>query len=427
MRTLSAAQFGTWALRLAEYGAVQGIAQFMNAISGLLIVHALDKAEYAFFAIANSFLTACNLLADLGAGVGLRSIGGRHWNDPRRLGALFNTTIGLRRRFALAAFGGCVPLMAWMLWANGAPGWLIVALCIAVLVAALPVLTGSALTIVAQLVGDYRGLQKLDAGSAAMRLVLVAALALWWLNALLASLVGALVNWMQWLVLRRRMRAHADTAAAPHAEDRRELVRLSWKSLPNAVFFCLQGQVTLLILTFFGTTSEIADFTALGRLAAIFAVFSATFGAVIAPRFARTQDPERLAGLYRLLLLLSALALAPVAIASWLFPHPFLWLLGSKYAGLEAECGWVVTTGCLGQFLGVMWALNLSKAWIRFQSVGFIPAILVCQCIAAALLDLRQFHDVLIFALASAVAPLPLYIADALSGLREARKGTHAA
>jgi hypothetical protein len=119
---------------------------------------------------------------------------------------------------------------------------------------------------------------------------------------------------------------------------------------------------------------------------------------------------------------LSLLALAPVALAAWIFPQPFLWLLGEKYAGLESECGWVVTTGCIGQILGVMWALNTSKAWIRFQSIGFIPLILASQCIAAYLLDLRQFRDVLIFALVTGSAPFPLYLADAIAGLRQARK-----
>jgi O-antigen/teichoic acid export membrane protein len=424
MRWLSthAQQIRTWALRLLEFGAVQGIAQFLNAVSGLLIVHALAKTEYALYAIANSMLTACHLLADLGVGVGLKSLGGRFWNDPQRLGALVRTGIELRWRFAAASFAVCIPALAWLLWANNAPWWVIAALCAVVAAGAIPLLTVSALTVVAQLVGDYRGLQQLDAGSAAMRLILIGVLALSWVNAVLAALVGMVVNWLQLLVLRGRVRGHANRAVAPNAEDRRELIALSLKSLPNAIFFCIQGQVTVIILTLLGTTAEIADVTALGRLAALFGIFSATFAAVIAPRFARTQDVDRLAQLYRLLLGLSVLVLVPLALASWVFPRPFLWLLGEKYAGLESECGWVVTTGCIGQILGVMWALNTSKAWIRFQSIGFIPVILLAQCVAAVLLDLRQFRDVLIFAMVTASAPFPLYVADALAGLRRMRK-----
>jgi len=41
----------------------------------------------------------------------------------------------------------------------------------------------------------------------------------------------------------------------------------------------------------------------------------------------------------------------------------------------------------------------------------------VVQVVAAACLNLRMFHDVLIFGLVSAAAPLPLYVADAWFGL----------
>jgi hypothetical protein len=50
--------------------------------------------------------------------------------------------------------------------------------------------------------------------------------------------------------------------------------------------------------------------------------------------------------------------------------------------------------------------------------LGFIPAIVVAQIAAAALLDLRQFHDVLVFSLVTASAPVPLYLLDAIFGLR---------
>jgi len=69
----------------------------------------------------------------------------------------------------------------------------------------------------------------------------------------------------------------------------------------------------------------------------------------------------------------------------------------------------------------VMWTLNSSKAWIRLQAVGYIPIILTAQAIAAACLDLRQFHDVLIFNLVSVAAPIPMFLLDAYAGLRKAR------
>src|SRR5437867_497380 len=164
----------------------------------------------------------------------------------------------------------------------------------------------------------------IDSGNAALRLALIGVLAIERMNAFLALLVGVIGNWIQAILLRSWARDHSDPAAPVNAVDRRELLHLSAKSLPNAVFFCFQGQVTLLILTLVGSPTGIADVTALGRVAALFAVFSAAFASVLAPRFARCQDPERLRHLYLLLVSAAVLALLPLLFVAWLFPGPFL-------------------------------------------------------------------------------------------------------
>ncbi len=224
---------------------------------------------------------------------------------------------------------------------------------------------------------------------------------------------------MQFLFSRRWARDLANPAASPNADDRRELLRLSWKWMPNVIFFCIQGQVTLLILTWLGNPTGIADVTALGRIAALFVIFSVTFGSVLAPRFARCQETARLPRLYLLLVGGTFFALIPLVLVAWLFPDPFLWLLGKQYRGLQSECGWVVAAGCVSQICLVMWSLNSSKGWIRLQSLAFIPMILGAQIVAAFCLDLRHFHDVLIFNLVTAAAPLPVYVVDALFGLKK--------
>jgi len=410
-----------WTLRLAEFGFVQGLVQLLTAVAGLLVVRTLAKHEYAIYAIANSMQATCNLLADVGIGIGVRSIGGRVWNDPARFGQLLNTTLGLRRRFAVVSLGVSLPLAAWMLWRNGATVPAIIGLCAVIVLAVIPLLGVTAWGTCAQLHGEYRRLQKLDFGNAMMRCALIGLLVLTKMNALLATSVGVVGNWVQVMFLRRWAHEKVHAAAPPNVEDRRELLRLSLKWLPNVVFYCLQGQVTLLILTFFGNPTGVADITALGRVAALLTIFSVTFANVLAPRFARCQEPARLPRLYLLLVGGTLAVLAPLVLCAWLFPAPLLWLLGGKYAGLKQECGWIVAAGCVSQICSVMWSLNSSKAWIRLQSLALIPMVLGAQLFTAFCLDLRQFHNVVIFNLVSAAAFLPLNLADAYFGLKKSR------
>lgn len=411
-----------WGLRVLEFGIVQAGVQLLNAIAGLLIVRAMPKGDYALFAIVNSMQSVCHLLSDLGTGTGFQSIGGRVCGDRSRFGALLNTAMRLRRQFAIAAFGICVPATAWLLWKNGAEAWTIALLCIVMVGGTAPMIATSILGIVPQLQGEYRKIQSLHMGSAALRFVLIGGLAVTWMSAVLATLAGAIGNWVQLAFLRRWSRQHADPLASDNADDRREMLRLSLKALPNTLFFCFQGQVTLLILTFIGTPAAIADITALGRLAALLGIFSAVFSNVLIPRFARCQDPGRLPGLYLVVVVTAGLIVGPIVLAAWVVPEWLLWLIGEKYSSLGAECGWVVATGCASLLIGTMWGLNSSRAWIHLQSIFFIPSILGAQAVAAWYLDLSNFHDVVIFGFVTAISTFPVFLADALLGLANARR-----
>jgi O-antigen/teichoic acid export membrane protein len=411
----------TWTLRLAEYGSVQIGVQALNAIAGLLIVRYLSKPEYALFAIVNSMQSTANLLADLGIGIGVRSIGGRVWQDRERFGQLLNTSISLRRMFATVSLLVTLPITAWMLWHNGADLPMTLVLCALIVTTIVPLLASTAWATSAQLHGEYRRMQKLDLGNALLRCLAISGLALIKLNVVLAALVGAITSWTSMIFLRRWAREKINHSAPVNAEDRREMIRLSLKSLPNTIFFCFQGQITLLILTLVGNTTGIADVMALGRIAVLFTIFSVTFSNVLAPRFARCQDATKLSRLFLLLVGGSSGLLVGLSVLVWLLPGPFLWLLGPKYAGLGNELVWVVAASCISMIGGVMWGLNSSKAWINIQAYGYMPSIILCQVSAACLLDLRQFHDVLVFNLVSAFAPLPVFAVDAIWGLKKSR------
>ena len=415
-------QIRKWGLIVSEYGIAQILIQTLTALTGIIIIRAMSKPEFALFAIVSSMQSTCNLLAEFGIGLGLRSVGGKVWADRFRFGQLMKTALGLRHRFALGSFGVCLPVTWWMLRQNGAEPFYATVLCLAMGFSVLPLLNASVWGTSLGLHGEYRRMQKLDAGISVLRLSLIGVSALIWINAVLATVTSVIGNWIQAFTVRRWAAEKADPAAPPNEADRREMLSLSLSSLPNGVFFCFQGQITLVILTLVGNQTGIANIVALGRIAVLFAVIAVTFGNVLAPRFSRCQDSARLPRLYFLLVSGMVLVLVPLAALAIFLPGPFLWLLGGKYASLGSECAWVVAASCIGQLGGVMWNLNSSKAWIRVQSIGFIPIVLASQVLAAVCLDLRVFHDILVFNLVTAAAPIPLYLADALLGLRESKK-----
>ena len=407
-----------WMRQLAEFGLVQLLVQACTAVAGLLLVRGMTKEDYALFAIVNAMQTTGTVLSENGIGLALQSVGGRVWSDRARFSSLLATALAVRRRFTIGALAVTVPLSLWMLWRNGASVPLAIGLTLCVVAGVIPMI-GTAMFVTAlQLHAEYRRLQRVNLSQAVLRLGLIAGLVATRISTWNAALVGVIGNGAQLILARRAGRHLVNPEAQPNAEDRREILRLSRQWMPNVIFFCVQGQITLLILTLAGNATGIAEVTALGRIAALFAILAAVFSNVIGPRFARCQDLARLPRLYLLLVGGALFTLLPVVAMAWLLPGPFLWLLGAQYAGMENESLWVVAAVCVSQLSTVLWTLNSSKAWIRFQSRAFIPVILIAQIIAALVLDLRQFHAVLIFNLVTAIAPLPVLALDAWVGMR---------
>jgi O-antigen/teichoic acid export membrane protein len=408
----------SWMARFAEFAFVQCWVQLFVAIAGMIVVRTLSKSEYALYAIANSIQAAANIMAELGIGIGVRSIGGRVWQDRERFGQLLNTAIKLRHAFAAVSMGACLPFATWMLRKNGADWPTTLLLCCVVVVGALPQLASSVLRVVPEFHREYRRIQKLDLGNSVLRFATTGVLALSYMNAWLAASTAAVTNWITMLALRRWAPEHADFAASTNADDRRELWRVSMRVFPNTAFYCFQGQITLLILALVGNPNGVADVTALGRLSALLTVFSLAFNGVLVPRFAQCQDTERLPRLYLGLVGAAALTLVPVVLAGWLTPGPLLWLLGAKYTGLEHACGWVVSTACVSQLSFAMVQLNAAKAWIRIGTVFYAPLTIAIQFLAFSTLDVSQVSGVVVFGFLSSLTSLPTLAADAYLGLR---------
>jgi O-antigen/teichoic acid export membrane protein len=413
-----------WLGRLVEFSFVQSWVQLFTAVAGLIVIRTLSKDEYALYAIANTIQASADMLAELGIGIGMQSIGGRVWRDRLRLSELVATARHLRRILAAVSIAACLPFAVWMLRTNGA-GWVTtLILCGVVVASILPQIGSSVLLVVLGILGEYRKVQRLNVENALLRLGAVALLATSYMNAWLVAGVAAAVNWKRLFDLRRWTSVYIDNSARENADDRRELVRLSTRLLPNTLFYCFQGQITLIILSWFGNSTGIADVTALGRLSALLMVFSTAFSHVLVPRFARCQDAGRLPGLYIQLVGGCLGILLPVVVAGWLLPKPLLWVLGSKYSQLEDQCGWVVSAACVSQLAAVMSQLNGARAWIRIGTLSYVPVTIITQILALSLLDVSHLEGVVIFAFVSSLAPIVPLALDAVLGLRMGGKPT---
>jgi O-antigen/teichoic acid export membrane protein len=406
------------ARRVGNYAAVQAVIQLLAFTSGILLVRWLPQREYAYFTIANAMQATLNVLADIGISVGLISIGGRVWQDRHRFGQLINTGLFVRRRLAAAAFVIVAPILYAMLVRNGASLLYTFLLIVVVLIGFSIQLSIDVFAVVPRLRSDIVRIQTIDFVCAVVRLALIVGLIYVFSRAGLAVAIASAAFFLQYLLLRSYAAKVIDLKATENPEDRQEIVRLTKKLAANALFYCLQGQITVFLISFFGQqTTEVAEVGALGRLAMISAVLMSTLTNILVPAFARCQDKARLRVLYVLISGGVALFSLVVLGAAAFFPDQFLLILGNRYTHLHRELVLMVASSVLIAFGSTLWMLNSSKAWIN-GSWLYIPLTLATQVALIPFTDFSSVAGVLTFNLISTVPAVLLNIGLSYRGFR---------
>lgn len=335
-------------------------------------------------------------LSDLGIGDALMTTVGRVWENSFRTGQLVNAALRIRMHFLVAGVfihapiavyllskAGCSLVYATFIWAALAIG----------LAASLPL---AVLSVVPRLRGRIEKLQRLDTATSLMRLSLLL-LARWLLfNAFVAILIGSAVQFVQAFYVRRWAGKDCNLQALPDGSENSELMPLVKQQIPNAVFVCLQSQITIGIISLWGTTEKLADLGALSRLGALFAVLGPVLANIIQPRFARLRDSRTLTLRYwQVIGGFAAAGFLAVALAGF-FPLPFVWILGHSYRSVSGDIAYMIGATALGNFYTIVWGMNAVRGWIHRLWVT-IPITLLSQFILLWVLDLGDVRGAILF------------------------------
>src|SRR5262249_17390435 len=150
-------------------------------------------------------------------------------------------------------------------------------------------------------------------------------------NAVLAVLVTAVTITLQGMFLRRK--AEHVISSAPRIDDADgwALVGIMKKQAVATLFFAYQAQISVWIISIFGSTDKVADVGALTRLAVLFAIIGGVVTGLAAPTLARCTSLKQLAQLFSIELGVYTLFAGVLFTMSLVFPEALLWILGGKY------------------------------------------------------------------------------------------------
>jgi O-antigen/teichoic acid export membrane protein len=403
---------------VGNFAFIQVLVQLIGFASGILLVRWLDQNEYAYFTIANTMQGTINVLADMGISIGLMSIGGRVWEDRYRFGQLISTAQHFRWKLGLLAILFVTPILYWMLARNGASSSYSVILIGVIFFGLVIQFSLGILVVIPRLRSDISKIQNIDLIGAVTRLIVLTICLFLFLNAGVAILVSSMVFLLQYWLFRNYAAAVVDLNAPENPKDRAAMIGFIKNQAANAVFFCLQGQITVLLISFFGNrATSVAEVGALGRLAMIFTVLGQVLTNIFVPAFARCQEKTKLRLQYFAIVTGVAACCSAVIAAAALFPDQFLFVLGPKYFHLRHELLLMVISTVIGVLTGALWFLNASKAWVTGAWL-YIPLTLATQIALIPYTDFSDVGQVLMFGLISGLPNLLLNMILSYRGFR---------
>jgi hypothetical protein len=207
--------------------------------------------------------------------------------------------------------------------------------------------------------------------------------------------------------------------SAAVATARREILRCVRPQVPILAFNAVQGQIIVFLISVFGNGAALAATGALSRLNLMFSVAPYFLGWIVQPYFSRIDErlvPRR----FWQLTLGSGGVLALAPLIGFVWPEPFLWLLGLNYGHLRLEVGLLLLAGSIGTAVGLVSTLSLSRHWIFSDAILWVAPLTVgFQVLAIGSFDVTQPAGAITVVVAGNTGSLVAYLALAMRGQRK--------
>lgn len=396
------------------------VAQGLAALSGLLLARWMSVEDYGAYTIVTIVMGAISVLTKGGAHLGYTAILGRTWPDMARAAEAVAAVLRMRRLISLVVMP-CILAATWfLLRRNGVNlGSTAVVLALLTMFWWADMRTRLIDQILAFAKQTTR-VQTLDVALAQLRLGAV--VGLYWAD--LLSLPTAVALGVSVALLRVRpilawVRGLLPPGPPPEprSADLAEMRTSVRRQMPVEIYYVLQAQLILVVLSVFGSVADIAGYGALTRINQLLMPVEALTYAFLVPMFSR-RSPERALRLYLPLVMLTMLPGALLVLVSLVFPEGLLWLIGPNYAGLQEEIFVAALMAMLVRGAGTAWSLLAHRGWVQFSWVQ-IPVGLSCCALAPFLLDLGNLKEALLLQLASAAGWLAAAALDYWAAHRE--------
>lgn len=413
---------GHRALRVvSQFVLGQGANQLVGVLIGLFLVRRLSLEAYAQFGVATGFQTVFTVLMDLGFASTIIPLVGERAGDFAVTGRYVRAARHLRDRtflllapVATVSFLYIVHKQHW--------NWPLQFLLLASILISL--YSGGVVSFFSAplfLHGRLREYYAPQLFSSSVRLALYGLLDLFRsLNAWTAAGLGALSITVNGIFIRKSAHRFMKWPKQDDQEADRELLRYVLPATPAIVFSAFQSQISLFLISLFGSTVHIAEVAALGRIGQLFMVLT-TFNTVVVEPFVARQNRRRIGRYFVLFPILAATACTLPVFIAFRWPGIFLFLLGPKFNGLLPYLGWYVLSASMNFVSGLLWIMNRARKWVFWSgSIVEVLLLLVVQVLFLTYVGVSTTQQAVFFTVASSCCYMIAHGYVTVVGFRQA-------
>lgn len=403
--------------RIAVFLRSQGIATTGNLLFGFLCVRLLPITDYAEYAVVFGFLGTLTVLSDIGISSTLLPLVGERIDDSQ----LIADYVASLRQLALWVYFAVAPLIAIVFplvvrhqrWSGKVVAGMVAILLVAGWRARASGNYGAVLIVRRDLAFWYR-IQMISSLGALCSLGFV--WTLHWFNAFSAMLINVAAIVFTGTAYYLRAQHLLGTRGHPSAEKRKSIVHLAMPSMPTCIFYAFNGQISLLLITWFGHSRAVAGIGALNRLSRFFVLAGQMNPLLIEPYFAKLP-PDRVKRNYLGLIAIEVVFCLFMTGMAGQFPELFLWVLGPKYYNLRAEVVLLIAACSIGHlYEAILTAHNARRFVYWWNGAISILLILGIEIVFIWKVDLSTVRSVIILNLITAAGILLINVATGIYG-----------
>jgi len=355
--------------KLVQFFAAQGLTMAGNLLYGLLCVRLLPSSEYAKFVVIFGVQGTLLILMDTNFSSTLIPLIGERVHDRK----LISDYVASLRQLSMWSYGiigvgavFCYPYLTKNRhWGLSTVAGMVVILLLSTWFMRISSAYGAVLILLGERPVWYQGQLISSLGTLT---ILGVFWAFSWVGAFQAILINVAGIIFVGIFYFYRARTLLGGTGISTMDKRRAIIHLALPNVPQAIFYALQGQISLFLITYFGHSTGIASVGALGRLGQIFALFIQANSLLVEPYFAKLHR-SRLKKHYAVALLVVAAVSLALFSLSLQAPQLLLWALGPQYSGLNYEVKLVMAAGAISCFSSVLWCIHAARRFVFWWNV----------------------------------------------------------